>query len=70
MSGVVRSGIPSPVVLVVLWVGAAALCYAAIRDLFLVPRESGWTSFFLALAFICLAAVRTRSHLRQKKDGD
>jgi hypothetical protein len=51
------------VVVVVLWVGSAALTYAAIRDMFIIRREGAWTSVVLALVFIGLAIIRTFMHL-------
>ena len=70
MSNVTRPGLPAPVVVVVLWVGSAALCYAAIRDLLIAHREGAWTSVVLALAFVSMAVVRTVQHFRSTKDAE
>jgi hypothetical protein len=57
------------VVVIVLWVGSAALTYAAIRDMFIVHREAAWTSAVLALVFISLAMARTWAHFHSTKGG-
>lgn len=66
MSGDSTVGKPTLVVVVLLWLCAAGVCYGAIYDVFIAHRDAPWTSVVMALAFIGFAVAQTSKHFRSK----